>query len=42
MSNGHGGIGGIEIKQDEGTYDVRIGDAWSSAENWVRRGRCPH
>ena len=29
------GLGGIDIKQDEGTYGMSVRSHWSSAENWV-------
>jgi hypothetical protein len=35
MSNGHSGLGGIQIKQDEGTYGLYVGTAWTSADDWV-------
>jgi hypothetical protein len=35
MSNGFSGLGGIEIKQDEGIYGLFVRQCWSSASSWT-------
>lgn len=35
MGNGSASIGGINLKQDEGTYELFVGQAWTSGSSWT-------